>query len=96
MANFFAALASTPYLAFVKALELLGGILVLIPATRRAGLLVLGPIIVNILAFHVFIAPTMAGLRDPMLLGIVALTLFLVWCERRAFAAFLRGAPPAA
>ena len=36
-------------------LELTGGILVAIPKTRNFGLLVLGPIVVNILAFHIFI-----------------------------------------
>jgi putative oxidoreductase len=90
MASFFAAMYPTRYLDFVKALELLGGVLVAIPATRRAGLLVLGPIIVNILAAHVFLMKG-EGLTNPMLIAIVVLTLVLVAAERRAFAAFLRG-----
>jgi hypothetical protein len=45
---------------------------VAIPRTRNFGLLILGPILVNILAFHVFITKG-AGLFDPMLLGIVVL-----------------------
>jgi hypothetical protein len=65
----------------------MGGILVAIPKTRRAGLLVLGPIIINILAFHTFIMRG-EGLLSPMLLVIIGLTLFLVWVERQAFAAF--------
>jgi hypothetical protein len=32
-----------------------GGLLVAIPKSRNLGLLILGPIIVNILAFHIFI-----------------------------------------
>ncbi len=82
---FMGALGSTGYLPMVKFFELLGGILVAIPKTRNLGLLVLGPIIVNILAYHAFITKG-EGLFGPMLLGIVALALFLLWVERRAFA----------
>ncbi|MGZ8898701.1 MAG: hypothetical protein ACXW3Z_01280 [Limisphaerales bacterium] len=87
-AGFFAAFGPTGYLTFVKVLEVLGGVLVAIPKTRRAGLLVLGPIIINILAFHVFVTRG-EGLLNPIIIGIVVLTLFLVWVERAAFAAFL-------
>jgi hypothetical protein len=90
VAGFFLAFGATGYLAFVKVFEVLGGILVAVPKTRRAGLLVLGPIIINILAFHAFVTGG-EGLFDPMLMAIVALTLFLVWAERAAFAAFLFG-----
>ena len=54
-ALFMAAFAPTGYLTFVKIFELLGGVLVAIPRTRNLGLLVLGPIIINILAFHIFV-----------------------------------------
>ena len=50
------AFGPTGYMTFVKVLEMLGGILVAMPRTRNAGLLILGPIIVNILAFHLFVA----------------------------------------
>jgi putative oxidoreductase len=89
MAHFMAALAPTGYLGFVKVCEVIGGVLVAIPRTRNAGLLVLGPIIVNILAFHVFITGG-EGLMEPMLLGIVALAGYLLWVERRAFLGLLR------
>ena len=85
--GFFTAFGTTGYLTFVKVLEVIGGILVAIPRTRRAGLLVLGPIIVNIIAFHAFVAK--AGVFSATIIAIVALTLFLVWAERAAFAAFL-------
>ena len=55
VALFMGAFGQTGYLTFVKVFELIGGILVAIPRTRNFGLLVLGPIILNILAFHVFI-----------------------------------------
>ena len=88
MAMFMGAFATTGYLTFVKLLELLGGILVAIPRTRNIGLLVLGPIIVNILAFHLFITKG-EGLLNPMILLIVALALYLLWVGRRAFAGLL-------
>ena len=87
MDGFFAAFGPTGYLTFVKVLEVIGGILVAIPRTRRAGLLVLGPIIINILAFHAFVARQ--GVFAPTIVVICLLTLFLVWVERAAFAAFL-------
>src|SRR5262245_56198658 len=54
-AHFFAAFGPTGYLTFVKVFEVIGGVLVAIPKVRALGLLVLGPIIVNILAFHAFV-----------------------------------------
>lgn len=87
-ALFFGAFGPTGYMTFVKIFELLGGILVAIPRTRNLGLLVLGPIIVNILAFHIFITGG-AGLLDPMLLLIVALALYLLWVGRKNFAGLL-------
>lgn len=72
------------YLHFVKVLEVLGGLLVLIPRLRNIGLLILGPIVVNILAFHIFIMKG-TGLADPMLIAIVVLSAFLLWTGRREF-----------
>ena len=93
MAAFFTAFGPTGYLTFVKVLELLGGVLIAVPMTRRAGLLILGPILINILAFHAFVTAGQ-GLLDPPLLILVALVLFLTWAERAAFLAFLRGPRP--
>jgi hypothetical protein len=88
-ALFMGAFAPTGYMHFVKSLEFLGGILVAIPRTRNFGLLVLGPIIVNILAFNVFITKGV-DLLNPMLIAIVVLAAFLLWTERKAFAGLLR------
>ncbi|MEK0450759.1 MAG: hypothetical protein RL088_3027 [Verrucomicrobiota bacterium] len=82
---FMGALFPTGYLAFVKVLEILGGALVAIPKTRNIGLLILGPIIVNILAYHAFLLKGV-GLFSPMMIGISALALFLLWSERKAWA----------
>jgi uncharacterized membrane protein YphA (DoxX/SURF4 family) len=87
-AMFFGAFGPTGYMTFVKVLELPGGILVAIPRTRNFGLLVLGPILVNILAFHVFITKG-AGLFDPMIIVIVLLALYLLWVGRKSFAGLL-------
>lgn len=88
MAMFMGAFGPTGYMTFIKVLELIGGILVAIPRTRNFGLLVLGPIIVNVLAFHAFITKG-EGLFNPLLLLIVALALYLLWVGRRAFAGLL-------
>lgn len=88
MAMFMGAFVPTGYLNFVKVLEIIGGILVAIPKTRNIGLLVLGPILINILAFHLFVAKG-EGLFDPMLLALVVFALFLLWTGRRAFAGLI-------
>ena len=88
VALFFGAFGPTGYMTFVKVFELFGGILVAVPRTRNLGLLVLGPIIVNILAFHIFITRGQ-NLLSPMLVGIVALALYLLWVERKKFAGLL-------
>lgn len=85
MAMFMGAFGPTGYMTFIKVLELVGGVLVAIPKTRNFGLLVLGPILVNILAFHVFITKG-EGLFNPMLIIIVLLALYLLWVGRKGFA----------
>jgi putative oxidoreductase len=84
IANFMAAVGSTGYMKFIKVMELLGGILVAIPKTRNLGLLVLGPILVNILAFHGFITAG-EGLFSPMVIAPCLIAVFLLWVERKAW-----------
>ncbi len=90
--KFMGAFGPSGYLTFVKVMEVLGGILVAIPKTRNIGLLVLGPIIVNIFAFHILVAKGFE--RDPVSLAIMVLIatlpLFLLWCGRKAFLGLLR------
>lgn len=90
--HFFAALAPTGYLTFVKLCEVLGGVLVAVPRTRCVGMLLLGPIVVNIVAFHVLVAGD--GIADPILLGVLALSVVVVLGDLRRWLALLR--PPAA
>jgi len=86
---FMAAFGPTGYLTFVKVLEVIGGILIVIPRTRNLGLLVLGPILVNILAFQIFIMKG-AMLLDPVLITVTVLMAFLLWTRRAAFLALVR------
>jgi putative oxidoreductase len=88
-ALFMGAMGPSGYLIMVKLFELIGGVLVAIPKTRRLGLLILGPIIINILAYHIFLAH---GEDMAIPLVVAALALFLLWAERRSFIAFVRGA----
>jgi putative oxidoreductase len=88
-AMFFGAFAPTGYLTFVKVLELVGGLLVMIPRLRNVGLLVLGPIVVNILAFHLFLGGGFKDFLNPMLLIIIVLSLYLLWVGRQNFARLL-------
>lgn len=83
-ALFIGALYGSGYLGFVKVIELVGAVLVAWPKLRNFGLLILGPIIVNILAFNVFLAK--GGWMQPPVLAIVGLSGFLLWCERKRFA----------
>jgi uncharacterized membrane protein YphA (DoxX/SURF4 family) len=83
--HFMQATGTTGFMTFVKVLELVGGILLILPRSRNLGLLILGPIIVNILAFHLLIAGD--GIVQPMLIVISLLAVYLMWAERKAWAA---------
>lgn len=89
MAHFMAAMGPTGYFTFIKIFELAGGLLVMIPRLRNFGLLLLGPVIVNIVAFHVFVGDP-HELLNPMILVMLALALYLLWAGRRGFAALLK------
>ena len=69
-AMFFGAMAPTGYLKFVKIFELIGGIIVMIPRLRNIGLLLLGPVIINIIAFHTFVEDP-KHLLNPMIIIII-------------------------
>lgn len=88
VALFMGSLMPSGYMHFVKACELIGGILVAIPRTRNIGLLIIGPVILNILAFHVFLAKC-AMILDPALIIICLMATFLLWDGRKKFAGLL-------
>ena len=87
VASFMAALFPTGYLATVKVLEILGGSLVSTGRSTAAGLLLLGPIIVNILFFDIFLQKAF----NPLSSLAAILALFLLWIERARFAPIVRG-----
>ena len=86
--HFMEAFVPTGYVKFVKLFEFTGGIVVMIPRLRNIGLLLLGPVIVNITAFHVLLDDP-KHLINPMLDIIIVCALYLLWCARRKFAALL-------
>ena len=85
IAHFMEAFGPTGYMTFVKVCELTGGILVAIPRTRNFGLLVLGPIIINIIVFHICVTSA-KDLINPMLDAIIIFALYLLWVGRKQFA----------
>jgi uncharacterized membrane protein YphA (DoxX/SURF4 family) len=87
-AIFMGVFGGSGWMTFVKVLELIGGILVAIPRTRNLGLLILGPILVNILAFDLFVGSP-KEFANPMLIIIILCALYLLWAERRAWAALV-------
>ena len=91
IALFMGAFIPTGYMHFVKVFELLGGFMVAIPRTRNIGLLFLGPVILNIIAFHVFVAKD--ALSDVSLPIIGLMALYLLWVERKAFAGLVTRNP---
>lgn len=90
--HFMEAFWPTGYVKFVKIFEFTGAIVVMIPRLRNIGLLLLGPVIVNIIAFHVLIAGP-ASLLDVkhmwMLYVIVLCALYLLAKARAKFAGLL-------
>jgi len=86
VSQFMGVFVPSGWLIVVKVCELVGGILVAIPKTRNFGLLVLGPIVINILCFHILVEKS--GLVGPPLL-VAVLAAFLLWAERKSFLGLL-------
>jgi putative oxidoreductase len=80
--QFMGALAGSHYLAVVFALQLVGGVLLLANRFVPLALTLLGPVIVNIVLFHIFMAP--AGMAMAMVVSLLWLVVF--WSVRTAFA----------
>jgi putative oxidoreductase len=84
---FMTALMTSGYVYVIAVLEVLGGLCLLLGARFvPLGLTLLGPVIVNIVLFHVFLEPR--GL--PMAIVISALALFLLWIYRFKFPAIFQ------
>ena len=87
--QFMTALFMSHYLYVVGALQVVGGLILLSGRWMPLGLTLLGPVIVNIVCFHVLMAP--AGL--PMAIVVSLLALFLLWRYREHFAGLVKNAP---
>ncbi|HTV41226.1 MAG TPA: DoxX family protein [Candidatus Sulfotelmatobacter sp.] len=83
---FMGAMFVTHYLYVVAAFEVIGGLLLLTGRYGPLGLTLVGPVVVNILAFHTFMAPS--GL--PVATVVAALALFLLWSYREHFAGLVK------
>lgn len=86
--HFMQAFGPTGYVKFVKIFEFVGAVVVMVPRLRNIGLLLLGPVIVNIIAFHVLL-DDWHHLINPMVGVIIACALYLLWDARRKFAGLL-------
>ena len=74
------------YVYVIGAIEVIGGLLLLIGRFVPLGLAILGAIIFNILVFHTLMAPE----GFPPALVVTALELFLLWRYRAAFAGLVK------
>ena len=86
--DFFTVMAATHYMAFVFAVQLVAGVLFLVNRFVPLALILIAPVIVNILLFHILMLP--AGLPP----GAVAAILWaiLAYRHRAAFAGILQPA----
>lgn len=84
--NFIRSLASSGYMYAIAAFQIAGGALLLVGRFVPLGLTLLGPVIVNIVLYHVF----MDRSGTPMAIIVALLSLFLLWRYRDAFAGLLR------
>jgi putative oxidoreductase len=89
--EFMTALFMSHYVYVVGALQVVGGLILLSGRWIPLGLTLVGPVIVNIVGFHVLMAP--AGL--PMALVVSFLALFLLWRYREHFAGLVKNGRPA-
>jgi putative oxidoreductase len=86
---FLGALASSGYLYVIAVLQVLGGLCLLLGARFvPLGLTLLGPVIVNIVLFHVFLDKSAFGLGMACVISL--LTLFLLWIYRFKFPAIFQ------
>jgi putative oxidoreductase len=84
--DYMKALFVSHYFCVVAVVQVAGGLIVLSGRFTALGLTLLVPVIVNILCFHIFLNHEGWQLATV----VAALTLFLLWQNRSAFAGILR------
>lgn len=84
--DFFGALMNTKYMIpLIFTTQTLGGALLLVNRFVPLALALLAPVVVNIMLFHIFLAPS--GI--PVAAVVLALELYLAWTQRAAFRSML-------
>src|SRR5947208_822199 len=84
---FIGSLVSSGYIYVIATLQVVGGLCLLIGARFvPLGLTLLGPVIVNIMLYHIFLDPS--GLGMGCVISVLAL--FLLWVHRDRFAPLLK------
>jgi uncharacterized membrane protein YphA (DoxX/SURF4 family) len=84
---FITALISSGYIYVIAMLQILGGLCLLIGSRFVApGLMLLGPVIVNIVLYHIFLD----HVANPVAIVVALLALFLLWVYRFKFPAIFQ------
>jgi uncharacterized membrane protein YphA (DoxX/SURF4 family) len=83
---FMGAMFTSGYIYVVGALQVVGGLLLLIGRFVPLGLTLLGPVIVNILCFHTFLEPS--GL--PLAIVVAILSLVVLAYHRQSFSGLVK------
>ncbi|MBW2191992.1 MAG: DoxX family membrane protein [Deltaproteobacteria bacterium] len=85
--TFMGVLMGTGYfMIVVKVVEVLAGLMILTGRFLPLGLILLAPVTVNILLFHIFLDPAGMG----MAIFIIAMQLFLAWSYRDSYSGVLQ------
>ncbi len=86
--NFMMALGKSGYFfPFLKATEIISGAMILSGCYLPLGLVILAPVLLNILLFHIFLAPGLDGLLLPIIL--VLAELYLANAYKESFSGLL-------
>ena len=84
--DFIGVLILSGYIYPIAGLQVAGGLLLLIGRYVPLGLTLLGPVLVNIVLYHVFLDRNGLG----MAIGVSLFALFLLWAYRDRFAPLLK------
>jgi len=77
------------FFPLLKATELICGVLLLAGRFVPLALTVLAPVVINIVAFHLFLAPGVENLMVPVV--VLALEIYLAYNYRSSFSGVLKG-----
>lgn len=83
--QFIGALVQSHYFWVVAGLQVVGGVLLLVSRYVPLGLVLLGPVIVNILLYHIFLNPAGAA----MAIVVTVLWLIVFYDQRQHFMSFI-------